>query len=223
MAWRAAASLLALRDQVNAAWPNRSRVSDGTVGDARHRSRASDHNPWIRDGNMGVVSSLDITHDPKNGSDAGKIAAAIRRSRDNRVKYIIWNRRISNSSPTGGEAAWAWRPYGGKNPHSKHMHISVKSAKSRYDSAAPWHIGASSVIADPVAPEPAQMPYLRRGSRSRMVKDLQALLIKHGQDLKRDGRFGEATELAVKAFQRKVGLVQDGEVGPKTWAALMVA
>ena len=34
MAWRVGASLLTLRDQVNAAWPNRSRASDGTIGES---------------------------------------------------------------------------------------------------------------------------------------------------------------------------------------------
>lgn len=33
MAWRLAKSLVTLREQVNALSPNRSRVSDGTIGD----------------------------------------------------------------------------------------------------------------------------------------------------------------------------------------------
>ena len=138
--WRAAKSLLVLRDQVNRKAPNRSKASDGTIGDTRHASQNSDHNPWVKDGNVGVVTALDITHDPNDGCDANAIAKAIRDSRDVRVKYIIWNRRIANSSPIGGQSAWTWRSYTGSNPHTGHIHISVKSNKPNYDSTAAWSI-----------------------------------------------------------------------------------
>ncbi|MFL6214548.1 MAG: hypothetical protein ACJ74J_11740 [Blastocatellia bacterium] len=138
--WRVARTLLTLRAQVNAKAPYRSKASDGTIGDARHQSRASDHNPWVRDGGMGVVTAMDITNDPAHGCDAQALAEAIRASRDQRVKYIIWNRRIANSSAIGGTAAWAWRAYSGTNPHDHHVHISVKSDKPSYDSTAEWEI-----------------------------------------------------------------------------------
>jgi hypothetical protein len=138
--WRVAKSLLVLRDQVNQAVPNRSKASDGFIGDAAHASRNSDHNPWIRDGNVGVVTAFDITHDPAKGCDSGAIAEAIRGSRDARVKYIIWNRRIANSGPIGGNPAWAWRPYSGTNPHTKHVHISVKPDQASYDSSTEWAV-----------------------------------------------------------------------------------
>lgn len=138
--WRVAKSLLALRDQVNRKAPNRKKSHDGTIGDAAHASRASDHNPWVIDGSVGVVTAMDITHDPAGGCDAGRIAEAIRGSRDSRVKYIIWNRRISNPLPLDGQPPWAWRPYTGSNPHDKHCHISVKPEKSSYDSVKNWTI-----------------------------------------------------------------------------------
>ncbi len=138
--WRAAKSLLTLRDQVNRRAPRRNKASDGTIGDAAHCQRTSDHNPWVRDGSVGVVTALDITHDPRGGCDANTIAEAIRASRDPRVKYIIWNRRIANSSAIGATPAWVWRRYNGQNPHTAHVHISVKPDKANYDSTADWAI-----------------------------------------------------------------------------------
>ncbi len=136
--WRVAKSLLALRKQVNAKYPKRSKASDGSIGDAAHATRNSDHNPWVKDGATGVVTAVDITHDPASGCDAGALAEAIRASRDKRVKYLIWNRRIVSSYKEGNVAAWTWRPYGGTNPHSKHVHISVLPKKTAYDSEAGW-------------------------------------------------------------------------------------
>lgn len=224
MSWRVAASLLTLRDQVNAAWPGRSRRSDGTIGDTNHQNRQSDHNPWVRDGQMGVVTALDVTHDTASGCDAGRLVEAIRASRDTRVKYLIWNRQIASSSAIQGAAPWAWRRYTGSNPHDKHLHVSVKEAKEDYDSTLPWQIGAESAILDPAGPDATARPLLRRGqaaAATEAVKELQELLNGHGAGLTVDGAFGEKTEAATKAFQATAGLDPDGVVGAKTWAALL--
>jgi len=138
--WRVARSLLALRQQVNKRAPQRSKASDGTIGDAAHASRTSDHNPWVQDGATGVVTALDLTHDPAHGCDAGALAEAIRAGRDPRVKYVIWNRRIASSARGDGFEAWDWRPYGGPNPHSRHVHVSVVPEKPAYDSESVWRI-----------------------------------------------------------------------------------
>ena len=138
--WRVAKSLLTLRDQVNRKAPSRNKANDGTIGDAAHASRTSDHNPWVTDGGVGVVTAMDITHDPAHGCDAGALAEAIRSSQDARVKYVIWNRRIANPLPIGGQPPWAWRPYTGANPHNHHVHVSVKSEKDSYDSVAAWPV-----------------------------------------------------------------------------------
>lgn len=74
----------------------------------------------------------------------------------------------------------------------------------------------------------SNQPVLRRGSSGDAVKDLQARLLALGADLGAfgekgdgiDGKFGAATERAVRAFQAAHGLAVDGVVGPKTWAAL---
>ncbi len=141
MGWRLARSLEVLRAQVNAAYPRRDKTSDGTIGDAAHASRSSDHNPWVKDGATGIVTALDITHDPENGPNAGELAETLRASKDPRIKYIISNKRIVSSTVTGGKPAWAWRKYTGSNPHNKHVHISVVSTKNKYDATDQWDIG----------------------------------------------------------------------------------
>ena len=56
----------------------------------------------------------------------------------------------------------------------------------------------------------------KRTSRGEMVKQIQKAL-----HLYPDGIYGTVTEEAVKAFQKKKGIVADGIVGPKTLALLI--
>lgn len=148
---RIAKSLAVLRDQINAAYPNRSKSSDGWIGDSAHQATKSDHNP----NRAGVVQALDITHDPARGPDAGKLAEVLLGSRDPRIKYIISNRRIAASYATGGAMPWTWRPYSGSNAHTQHVHISVSDEPAKYDDAAPWKIaGTVAPVAPPSVPSP---------------------------------------------------------------------
>ena len=67
---------------------------------------------------------------------------------------------------------------------------------------------------------------LENGMEGDDVRQLQAGLIRLGFDCGRwgaDGDFGDATELAVKAFQREHGLAADGVAGERTLAALQKA
>ncbi len=137
MDWRVAKSLLVLRRQVNEKFPERKKDWDGTIGDANHASRSSDHNPWV-DG--GIVTAMDITHDPAHGVDSYALAEQLRIGRDHRIKYIISNDRICSSivSP------WVWRPYNPHDPHRNkhdhHVHVSVLAERKFYDDEAPWEI-----------------------------------------------------------------------------------
>ncbi|MCC6556016.1 MAG: peptidoglycan-binding protein [Polyangiaceae bacterium] len=62
---------------------------------------------------------------------------------------------------------------------------------------------------------PDVSPYL-----SSDVKELQRELQRWGFAVKPDGRFGPSTQFAVKTFQRRQGLRDDGIVGPRTWTLL---
>lgn len=61
---------------------------------------------------------------------------------------------------------------------------------------------------------------LRFGDTGERVAALQKKLVRAGYPLAVDGWFGEATERALRAYQRAQGLVVDGIAGPKTLAAL---
>lgn len=66
------------------------------------------------------------------------------------------------------------------------------------------------------------MKTLKIGSKGDEVKTLQKLLNKEGYNLVVDSDFGQKTHDALVAWQKAHGLVADGIVGPKTWAALGV-
>lgn len=213
--WRLAKSLVKLRDQFNRRYPKRDKSSDGTIGDTAHSSRKSDHNPWVKDGSMGVVTALDITHDPKVGCDTWAIAEILRQQRDPRIKYVISNYRIFSSI----ENPWQWRKYTGSNPHSHHMHVSVKSEKKFYDSEKVWQSGEKQPPGPAPQPDPNEnpktRPELQVGDKGELVAEVQTLVW-----VTPDGDFGPQTEGAVKSFQARNGLKPDGIVGPQTWAAL---
>lgn len=133
MTWRLAPSVKAALAEATRRWPNRSKASDGTIGDAAHSSRGSDHNP---DEN-GIVHAYDLTHDPANGVDCAILANHLQRrvlaGEEKRVKYVIWNGRIFNPSVSDN-----WRTYYGSNPHDKHMHVSVLYTTAAENDVSDW-------------------------------------------------------------------------------------
>lgn len=106
-------------------------------------------------------------------------------------------------------------PPGRKNDPSFDMNEFRSAVAAMLDGTTP----APALI--PAVEPPAQSgasagrPTLRRPTRGEQLKQVQAKL-----GVVADGNFGPKTEAAVRAFQRDHGLVPDGIVGPKTWAAL---
>lgn len=142
MTWRLAQSLVTLRNEVNAAWPNRSKVSDGSIGDPAHASSASDHNP----NSAGVVTALDITHDPANSLDAHALADRLVANPNPNLKYVISRSRIAHAG-----SGWKWQTYSGSNPHDKHIHVSVgRGADGRstapYDGTESWNVNNKETL-----------------------------------------------------------------------------
>lgn len=107
-----------LREQIDDAFPDRDRRSDGWIGDPRHAARKSDHNPTAK----GIVRAFDIDVDFRSHkATAFDLADQLRllaRS-DKRIKYIIFAGKI-----TSRRSLWRWVKYRGINPHYSHIHIS---------------------------------------------------------------------------------------------------
>lgn len=150
--WRDARSLDVLLDEVNASAPLRSKVSDGSIGDAAHASRDSDHNPWVQFGGQGIVRARDFTHDPANGLDCNDLAEVLTtliatgaHPACRSGAYVIWRSRIYSFD----RRHEGWRPYSGSNPHDKHLHISVATDPAGFDSTRTWLVHQE----DDVTPE----------------------------------------------------------------------
>ena len=123
-----APALRRLLAQIDAIWPNRLRVSDGTLPSAEHHiaNPTSDHERG---------DALDITNDSRTtlvqlpngrlqfaglGPNLDDLADLL--FQDSRTHYVIWNRRIATRERAHG----AWRPYTNPgNPHTRHMHLSI--------------------------------------------------------------------------------------------------
>ena len=107
-----------LRDQIDTWFPSRGLASEGWLGDSRHATRKSDHNP----DEQGWVRAIDI--DSRLGEPEG-IAAyladqiRIAAKTDKRLSYVIFSHHIASKLLN-----YKWRRYKGINPHTKHIHIS---------------------------------------------------------------------------------------------------
>jgi hypothetical protein len=109
-----------LRDQVNDTFVDRSRKADGWIGDLKHQSRKSDHNPRP----SGEVCAIDIDaglSDEQGISHALADQLRLTAKKDKRISYIIHAGKICS-----GKSLWRWVKYRGINPHHKHIHVSFK-------------------------------------------------------------------------------------------------
>ena len=114
-------SAIALREQIDDAFPDRDRRSDsGAYSDARHAARKSDHNADVND----WVHAIDISRGLSKGRDVmPDLVDQVRRyaKKHGRFSYIIFDEKIA--SPILG---WKWRKYRGINKHQHHAHFSFR-------------------------------------------------------------------------------------------------
>ena len=113
-----------LREQTDDAFMDRSRLSDGWIGDRKHQHRKSDHNPLP----SGEVCAIDIDaglSDEQGISHALADQIRLAAKSDKRISYIIHAQKICSA-----RSLWRWKKYTGINPHHKHIHISFKENQS---------------------------------------------------------------------------------------------
>jgi hypothetical protein len=127
---------ITLRLQINQRFPNRSRRSDGWIGDARHRKKgsASQHNPdengWVRaidiDENMGRGRD-------RNGATAKELAdqlvayAGSSLPGADRILYVVYENQLAS----GTYRRWFWKWRGKGYGHTAHIHVSFTKAGDR--------------------------------------------------------------------------------------------
>jgi len=156
MGYYLAPSLAKLRAEADARYPNRDRSSDGWIGDAAHAARKSDHNPDWSAG--GVVRAYDLDEDldgnkEDHGAELMFLAEHIRRNRDPRVKYVIYEGMMFSSYSTATRKAWEWGPYTGVNAHRKHMHVSILATRAAENDTRPWFPTVEAKPPIPPAPK----------------------------------------------------------------------
>lgn len=215
--WELAPSLVKLMENVDAKWPKRSKTHDGSIGDAAHAARSSEHNP-DRDSDdlpRGYVSAVDIT------KDSAAMAAFLLKELigDPRVWYVIHDGFIY--SRTHG---WAKRQYDGPNPHTHHLHVSLVQTKAAADATGNWFdVGTKT------PPKPTPKPEPKPGAKKLpilSIRDKDAVLVPFlkrffGLDDKLNGEtFSRALTGKVRLYQQRQNLMVDGVVGPKTWGKI---
>jgi hypothetical protein len=109
-----------LREQFDDCYSDRTRSSDGWLGDSRHAARKSDHNP---DGE-GWVRAIDISRNLSGKSEPDLMPDVADQLRilaktDRRISYIIFDGKIASA-----KSFWRWRKYKGINQHRTHLHCS---------------------------------------------------------------------------------------------------
>lgn len=152
--WELAPCLKLLMEQLDDAFPNRPRVSDGSIGDARHQAESfSDHNPRRGVDGVWYVTAVDITADEFCDELVQKLMA------DDRVKYIIWKRRYwERIDWSRGDPERVWVPYHGSDPHTSHIHLSVQMGAAR--NVRRWDMpGAAPPPAGPIEEDDDVKPY----------------------------------------------------------------
>jgi len=153
VAWVNTAASDSLRDEFNEAFPNRTKASDGTIGDGEHSQSVSDHNP-DETGNTGGKEdsdSINEVHARDLDKDLNRpgwtmeratqiIMGRCRSGAETRLDYWIYNRRIWRRSN-----GWVTENYTGANQHTEHAHGSFRygsgsGSSNPENDTRPWGI-----------------------------------------------------------------------------------
>jgi hypothetical protein len=127
--WRLAPSLRNLFNEIDAVWPDRKHGLDGSIGDAAHQATQSDHNPDSR----GIVHAIDIDN---RGIDPYHVVSQVIQD-ELPTSYVVYNRQIWSRT-----RQFVPRPYTGDNPHTDHIHVSIRYGEHWESANWTWGIAA---------------------------------------------------------------------------------
>jgi uncharacterized protein (TIGR02594 family) len=210
----AAADYLGLKEWPGATHNPKVVAMFSTVG---HSWVKDDETPWCAAFVGAVLASLGLPH-------TGALNAR---------SYLKWGAVVQMQDARPGDLVILWR--GSKTGWQGHVAFLVEFDGNRAilrggnqgnavtDQAYPLDriLGirrADNVVAGGIR------AVLRKGDRGNWVLDLQSQLVSLGYTLgQKDSAFGTRTLAAVVAFQAENGLIADGIVGDRTWAALASA
>ena len=224
-----APNLQTLTDAIKAEFPG---VVIYGVGNDAHKLRPSDHN---EDDSGLPTEQTDGDNIPEHRAIDVMLGAALSKDEaqalvnrliadpasKKRIRYIIFYDFIYSASRDFKPVART------TDPHRDHIHISGYAAEDA--NTDPWPAVRRPSTPPPTPPsvDPSH-PTLRQGMTGEYVRRLQQFLRNtfpayrnsvsylNGTYISTDGNFGPQTTAWVKEFQRRVGILRDGIVGPTT-------
>jgi hypothetical protein len=160
VAWHVNEGLAPLIAQMKAKYPG---IVVGTIGDQTHSAEVSDHNP----NSAGRVNAADFMFGDKfTFSDGPWFTAWL--IQDSRVHYVIFNRRIWTSETE------QWGPYYGTDPHTNHVHLSVKD--SAHTNTRPWKLSKEDAMT------PEDKAWFSAEIKTQAIAALNAAIVQIGDD-----------------------------------------
>jgi hypothetical protein len=162
----------------------------------------------------------------QNYSDLASAFEAYKETLSDHI-YAGVNAAAAGGSPDAFVAAWANSPWGTWQSTTEAAH---DLSEVRTDPAV-GQVEVAGTAPAPPTPSPTppspvevtvQVPQLSSQGPGPYTQPAQPVrVVQLVVGVTADGKFGPATEAAVKAFQAAHGLAQDGIVGPDTWGALV--
>jgi hypothetical protein len=181
--WTLTQGLQNLRTQINTAFPNRDKISDGTIGDTLHKLHPSGHNPddtpgskpsWDGDpDNNPEVRAWDMDSDLNfPGVSTQDLVDHIRKlpNLETHIRYIIYNHTmyhyLNNYEPA---------PYTGTSPHTEHVHFEGQWTQPA-DNDTTFNYRLETLIMTPQDIADAVWAYMLKNAYSNQMQEAGTIL-----------------------------------------------
>lgn len=202
MKWYVDKGLAQFNAQMRKRYPG---IVIGTIGDENHRP-PSQHIPEA-DGSVDASDYMIGAKFPPR--EAARVFRTLRANRDRRILYAIYDRQIFSSVTQ----PWKLRPYGGDDPHTGHLHLSVNDLHET--DGSPWRLESRTVKMINLV---GSMPILKFGDDDDDLGHAWVRRVQLLRGIPADGIYGPQTADAVrKLMGAGDGRTVDGTV----WAWLL--